>query len=152
MIAYFLKLFGIYIACLFKFFAGPLLGVAAGLNFFEILLVSVGGMMTSVFFMSYLGDWIKRRWSLIVLKKKKTFSAKTRRIVRIWQKFGPIGVAAFTPLFLTPIGGTIIMTAFNVEKKKVFAYMFISAMAWGVFFALSMEWIKTLPYLRDLFG
>ena len=36
-----------------------------------------------------------------------------RRKVTLWRKYGIIGVALFTPLFLTPIGGTLVANAFG---------------------------------------
>ena len=96
------------------------MGAAAGFNLLEIVTVTVGGMMTSVVAMTFLGDWFKSHWNLRLTKNRKKFTPKTRRIVRVWKKFGPIGVAVLTPIFLTPIGGTIVLNAFNVEKKIFF--------------------------------
>lgn len=150
MITYLLKFLAIYVTCLFKFVAGPILGSAAGYSILEITIVTVSGMMTSVFFITYLGEWIKANWSVKITKKRNVFSKKNRRIVKVWQKFGPIGIAAITPMLLTPIGGTIIMSAFRVEKKIVFTYMFISGLFWALLLSASIEQILSIPFVDKL--
>lgn len=150
MIEYMLKVFFIYIATLFKFIAGPVLGLAAGLSALEMLVVTVGGMMTTVFSITLLGDWFRANWKLGLTKKKKVFSPKTRKIVTVWRKYGVFGVAALTPLLLTPIGGTVIMNAFNVKKEKIFLFMFVSALFWGVVFSFSIQYILEIPLIGDL--
>jgi uncharacterized membrane protein len=151
MIEYLITFVFIYLSCLFKFVAGPILGSAAGFSLIEIILVSVGGLMTTVFALTYLGEWIKKNWTVNVSKKRKRFSKGTRRIVKIWQKFGPIGIAVITPMFLTPVGGTIVMTAFRVEKKKVFTYMFISGLFWAFVLGSSIQQILSIPFVGNLF-
>jgi hypothetical protein len=146
--SYLVKFFSIWFASQFKFIAGPVLGSAADFSLLEIIAVSVGGMMTSVVFVSYLGDWFKSLFSLKITQKK--FSKRSRRAVRTWQKFGAPGVAALTPIFLTPIGGTIIMTAFNVDKRKVFLYMLISALVWATVFGASINWLLSIPFFDHL--
>lgn len=145
---YFLKFFAIWFACLFKFIAGPILGAAANYTIIEIMAVTVLGMMTSVLMIAFLGDWFKSLWTLKVSPKKIT--KRKRMIVRTWQKFGPVGVAAITPLFLTPIGGAIILTAFNVQKRKIFSYMLISGLVWSLVLGSSIEWLLSFPFFDFL--
>ena len=147
---YILKFLGIYVACLFKFISGPVLGAAAGFSLVEIVLVSVGGMMTTVVSLTYVGDWFKSYWDLKISPNKKRFSPSSRKIVRVWRKFGPIGVAVFTPIFLTPIGGTIVMNAFNVDKKIIILYMSISAFFWAFVLGGSINWILSIPFFDTL--
>jgi len=120
MIEYIATFFGIYLLCLFKFIAGPVLGAASGYSVFEIELVTVSGMMTSVLAFTYLGDWIKNTWTIKIRKNPKRFTKRTRAIIKIWQKFGVYGIAALTPIFLTPIGGTIILSSFGIEAAYIF--------------------------------
>lgn len=150
MTSYIWMFLGIYFACLFKFISGPVLGAAAGFSLLEIILVSVGGMMTTVVSLTYVGDWFKSHWNLKISPNRKRFSPRSRKIVRVWRKFGPVGVAVFTPLFLTPIGGTIVMNAFNVEKKKIILYMFMSALFWSVILGGSINWILSIPFFDTL--
>lgn len=68
---YLIKFAGIYFLCLFKFIAGPLLGAAAGYSLIEIILVTVLGMMTSVFLFTFLGEWFKKTGPLSSKKIKE---------------------------------------------------------------------------------
>lgn len=152
MIEYTLKFLGIYLLTLFKFIAGPVLGYAAGYSLLEIMLVTVSGMMTSVFLFSLVGEWIKKQWEVRVRKKKKIFSPKSRRLVVVWQKFGAAGVAFLTPLLLTPIGGTVVLTTFGVKKKIIYSYMFISGLWWSFFFGFFMEKLLEMRFFQELFN
>ena len=146
--SYFFKFLAIWFASLFKFIAGPILGAAADYSLIEIVTVTVSGMMTSVLLVAFLGDWLKSHWNFKLSAKR--FSKKNRVIVKTWKKFGPIGIATITPLLLTPIGGTIIMTAFNVAKKKIFTYMIISALIWSTVLGASINWLLSIPIFNFL--
>jgi len=152
MIEYILQFLAIYIVCLFKFIGGPILGTAANYTVFEIVLVTVSGMMTSVLVFTFLGEWIKKKWFSNPKKKPKKFSPKNRRIIQVWQKFGALGVAVITPLILTPIGGTIILTSFGVRRRTIFSYMLASAVCWSLFFGLTINEIQKIPFLENLIG
>ena len=76
-----------------------------------------------------------------MVPQKKIFSPRTRKIVRIWKKYGLMGLAALTPvLFSIPLG-TFFMTRLEKNKEKIFFYMFISITCWSLiittFFQLS---------------
>jgi hypothetical protein len=150
--AYLIKFLGIYVACLFKFIAGPVLGNALGYSLIEVITVTLSGMMTSVIVLTYLGEWIKKIWGVKVTANKKRFTPRIRRTVKIWQKFGAPGIAAITPIFLTPIGGTVIMNAFGIKKSKIFIYMLISGLAWSIILGLSIQEIMKIPFFRYLLG
>ncbi|MDO6437675.1 hypothetical protein Q4534_09670 [Cyclobacterium sp. 1_MG-2023] len=147
---YLITFAGIYFLCLFKFIAGPLLGAAAGYSLIEIILVTVLGMMTSVFLFTFLGEWFKKNWTIIIKKKSKKFSKRTRNTIKVWKKFGIWGIAFLTPLILTPIGGTVVLTSFGVAKKKILFTMLVSALFWSIIFGLSIEELLKIPLLRDL--
>jgi hypothetical protein len=147
---YLITFAGIYFLCLFKFIAGPLLGAAAGYSLLEIVLVTVSGMMTSVLLFTFLGEWIKNNWTIVIKKKQKKFSKKTRNIIRIWKKFGVWGIACLTPIIFTPIGGTVILTSFGIDKRKILLAMFVSALFWSFIFGLSIDELLKIPFLRNL--
>ncbi|RZS96006.1 hypothetical protein [Cecembia calidifontis] len=148
MIPYILKFLAIWFASLFKFIAGPVLGAAANYSLLEIIAVTVSGMMTSVLLVTFLGEWFKSHWNFRLTSKR--FSKKSRAIVKTWKKFGPIGIASITPLLLTPIGGTIILTAFNVAKRKIFTYMLVSALIWSTILGASIHWFLSIPFFEFL--
>ena len=86
---------------------------------------------------------------------RKIFSKRSRKIVRIWRKYGLMGVAFLTPvLFSIPIG-TIIANSFETNKQKIFVYMFLSIVFWSVTFIAIFEVLHVvdMPELKEkLFG
>ena len=142
---------GIVFLTMFKFIAGPLLGYAAGYSLWQIMLVTVSGMMTSVFAFTFLGSQFKKNLMLYTKKKNPVFSKKNRLIVRFWKKYGEVGIAFLTPILLTPIGGTFILVSFGTKKRKIYFYMFWSALFWSLIFGLTIDQILSIPFFEQLF-
>jgi len=118
-----------------KFILGPLGGYAAGLNLVTTILTTVAGMMTVVLLFTFCGEWMKRNIFHRFSKKRSKFSNSSKKFVAIWSKYGLLGVAALTPVFLTPIGGTLLAVSSGSPKDKIIFYMFISAAAWSFIFS-----------------
>ncbi len=152
MIEKIITLLGIYFLCCFKFIAGPILGSAAGYSVIECILVTVAGMMTSVVLFTLIGSKVKALFEGHFQKKPRlVFSRKNRKIVHVWRKYGEIGIAFFTPLVLTPIGGTLIMVSFGVKKRHIYLHMLWSACFWATIFCSSIDQILAFPWTRNLF-
>ena len=63
---------------------------------------------------------------------KKIFSRRSRRMVRIWKRYGLLGLAALTPvLFSIPLG-TFFMVRLEKNRSKIILYMFISITCWSL--------------------
>ncbi len=122
-----------------KFVVGPVTGVALQLHWVETFVCTITGMMLSVFLFTYLGEVLRRTVLRRFYKSRRLFSPRTRKITRIWQRFGMAGIAFLTPILLTPIGGTIIATSVGAKRYKIFLYMFISAVIWSLFFTLLLQ-------------
>lgn len=127
-----LKLLVIYLLTMFKFIAGPTLGYAAGYYYLTTVGITVSGMMSSVLLFTFLGKILHEKIIKRYRPKRKTFTRKTRRFVKIWHTYGEIGVAILTPLLLTPIGGTIMLTSTGTKKKKIIFYMLFSGFFWAL--------------------
>jgi hypothetical protein len=108
--------------------------------------------MTSVTVFTLLGTRLKKIYQKRFGKQKKVFSKKNRRIVRIWNAYGEVGIAVLTPILLNPIGGTLILVSFGSDKRKIFGYMLLSGLAWGALFSLSIEWLLSFPLIAGLVG
>ena len=50
----------------------------------------------------------------------------------LWKRFGVVGVTFLTPVFFTPIIGTILVVAMGSPRTKVMGYMFLSAVFWSI--------------------
>ncbi len=89
-------------------------------------------MMTTVVIFSVVGRAFSKWWAKRQRDKKKSvFNKKNRRIVKIWNNFGVVGVAFLTPILLTPIVGTVVAALFGATRKQIFIHMLWSAVAWS---------------------
>jgi uncharacterized membrane protein len=144
------KYLAVYLISMIKFIGGPLSGVAAGLTWIETFIFTVLGMMTTVLLLSLLGKNARKTLfsKFSKNKKKKLFTPKNRRLVRIWRKYGLKGVAFLTPVFFSPIVGTIMAISFGEPAKRIFFYMLGSAVFWGVIFSLFINELTSLIFQR----
>ena len=126
------KALGVFLLSMLKFILGPITGFSAKLHFITTVIATIAGMMVSVAAFTYFGEWIKAKVIDKIFKRKKK-PAKARSA--FWSKYGLTGVALFTPVFLTPIGGTILALSMGYPKEKILFYMLISACAWAVIFS-----------------
>jgi membrane protein DedA with SNARE-associated domain len=132
-----LRAIPVYFSSMFKFIFGPLGGYAANLNLITTILTTVAGMMTVVFLLTFFGNWIRTK-VFGRFKKRKINLARAQKLERLWKRFGLIGVAFLTPIFLTPIGGTLLAVSSGSPKEKIIIYMFISASVWAVIFSVAV--------------
>lgn len=65
-------------------------------------------------------------------KEKKIFTPKTRKLVRIWKKYGLFGIAFITPVIISIPVGTILATRLIPNRKKVLLYLFVSVAIWSL--------------------
>jgi membrane protein DedA with SNARE-associated domain len=142
------KYLAVYLISMIKFIGGPLSGVAAGLTWVETFIFTVLGMMTTVLLLSLIGKNARKTLFSKFRKKKKLFSPKNRRLVRIWRKYGLKGVAFLTPVFFSPIVGTIMAISFGEPAKRIIFYMLGSALFWGVIFSLFINELNSLIFQR----
>jgi len=124
------------LASMVKFVAGPITGMALGLQWYETALCTVVGMMLSVVIFLFLGTAIQHLMNRYRKQKPTLFSKRTRLAVRVWKKSGMTGIAFLTPLLFTPIGGTLIAVSFKVPRLTVIAQMLFWGVVLGVIITL----------------
>ena len=127
-----LKYVSVYLLSMTKFMAGPSIGMAVGMPILGTVVISVLGMMTSVLIFSVIGEksGYPRISKLIdYVKSKKSIND---RFMYLWKRFGVAGVTFLTPVFFTPIIGTILVVAMGSPKTKILLYMFLSAVFWSI--------------------
>lgn len=146
-----LKYLSVFLLSMVKFFGGPLAGVSMGLSFFETLVFTVLGMMTSVILFSSIGSAVSR-WYILKRrnKQKPIFTKKSRRIVRIWQKFGISGIAFLTPILLSPIIGTTVAIVLGAKRQHIWVHMLWSAVVWGLALTFFLYKLRHLPFVENL--
>lgn len=138
----------IFFSSCLKFVFGPVIGMEENLSFWETSIFTCLGMMTSVVIFAYFGESIRNKF-FKRKKKKKLFSRKSRRIVKIYQKFGIRGIAFLTPLLLTPIGGTLIAVSFGVKKRQIIMNMLPNAVLWSI--GMSFLFIQFRHFFETVF-
>lgn len=141
------KYFTVIALTALKFFNGPIAGIILNLTWVETALCSIIGMMAMVVLMCLIG--LEAR---ILLKKyrktePKLFSKRSRFAVKIWLKLGIWGIAFFTPLIFTPIGGTLLALSFKVPIPKILFSMLVFAVFWGVILTFAFFQISDLRHL-----
>ncbi len=142
------KYMSVALASMLKFVGGPLAGVALGLTSAETIVCTILGMMVSVTGVIVAGEALVRLKQRFRPKPTKCFSQRTRMAVRVWQRAGLAGIAFLTPLFLTPIGGTVLAVSFRAKRLTIWLAMFGSAIGWAIVETLL---IYQIPGLRDFF-
>lgn len=135
-----LKYLAVYFTSMFKFVFGPVTGIFSGLSVVETAIAATLGMMTSVVVFTYGGVALRDWWFSTFRNDRKLFSPKNRRMVKFWIKYGIKGVAFFTPVFFSPIVGTLLAVSFGENRMQIFKFMLVSAVFWA--FSLSF-FIKT---------
>ena len=139
--------FAVMAASSVKFVAGPLAGFGLGLSMVETIVCTWLGMMTTVTIMLTVGRFLVQQISRLNVQKPKLFSGRARYAVRVWQRFGIIGIAVMTPLLFTPIGGSLLALSFKVPTARVLFFMAVSGIFWAIVFTVMMY---QLTFVRDL--
>jgi hypothetical protein len=69
-------------------------------------------------------------------KKKKIFSKKSKRFVRIKQSYGLAGIAILTPFILSIPIGTFLAIRFFTRSKYTLLFLCLAVVFWSVVFSL----------------
>jgi len=141
------KYFTVIALTALKFFNGPIAGIVMDLTWYETAICSIIGMMAMVTLMSFLGKQIQVWISNYRKTKPKLFSKRSRFAVKIWLKLGIWGIACFTPLFFTPIGGTLLALSFKVPIPKILLSMLVFAVFWGIVLTFAIFQVSELRHL-----
>lgn len=144
------KYFSIVFMSALKFALGPIAAFKFNLSFVETILLTTLGMMISVVIFSTVGHKLKIWQEHHFPRKKKLFTSKNRKIVRVWQKFGLTGIAFLTPILLTPIGGTLLAAAFGEHAKRIILFMLPSAIGWAIIITVFIDEVE--PLIKTLWG
>ena len=127
-----LKYISIYLLSMTKFMAGPSMGVAIGIPTIWTIVISVLGMMTSVLIFTAIGERTGYPWINRLMGYIKSKQGLNQRFQYMWKRFGVAGITFLTPVFFTPIVGTILVSGMGSPRGKIIIYMFFSAVFWSI--------------------
>lgn len=124
----------------------PLVIMQFEFSFVEtILWTNVGGII-GIYFFAFLSDKVIAWWNRTFRKKrmelksrgekKKIFTKKNRRIVRIKQRYGLFGIALSTPFLLSIPVGTFLVIRYYRSSRVKFAYLIGANLIWSVIYTL----------------
>jgi hypothetical protein len=105
-------------------------------NYILALLSSCTGAIFGTVVFTYLSAGLLKWWDQLKEKwftskhPKKIFTKSNRRVLIIKHRFGLIGIAILTPIFLSIPIGAFLAERFYKDKKKVIGYLSISALLW----------------------
>ncbi|MFM7850780.1 MAG: hypothetical protein ACKO96_02430 [Flammeovirgaceae bacterium] len=131
------KAIPVFLSSALKFILGPIEGYALGLHPITTCIATIGGMMLSVVAFTFFGEWIRKRIFRTRLANSQK-STSSRKFSGIIKKYGLGGVAFLTPLFLTPIGGTILAVSLGKPRNKILLFMLVSAVCWALVFTTAI--------------
>ena len=126
----------VFLSSSLKFILGPIFGEALGLHPVITWIATVAGMMLSVVVFTFFGGWIRARF--LKRPNKPSQATSNRRFSGLIKRYGLGGVAFLTPIFLTPIGGTLIAVGMGKPRVKIILFMFISAVCWALVFTIGL--------------
>ena len=133
-----------------KMLPGLALALVYQLSILEIFICVGGGGILGVFLFTIAGEQIRKWLKARRMRKMKDKPAKpikikkARKILRIWNKYGLLGVAILTPPVISPPIGSIISVAFRASRSRILIYMAISVIVWSGLFAILGEQILEL--------
>jgi len=116
-------------------------------NFLETMLwTNVGGIL-GIYFFAFLSEKVIAWWNSMFRKKrlaaatnqgreKKIFTRKNRRIIRIKQRYGLIGIAISTPFLLSIPVGTFLVVRYYRARKIKFTYLIVSNVVWSAIYTV----------------
>lgn len=133
-----------------KVLAAFAVAVAFSLNKIELFVALFGGGMIGVLFFAFFGTRIRRYFAMKNRAKNKKINFKRiRTILKIWRRFGLVGIAVLTPPFLTPPIGTLLAVAFGERFNRIVIAMGISFAFWCSALALFGDQIS--KWIHEIF-
>jgi CBS domain containing-hemolysin-like protein len=149
------KYLGFALFSTIKFLFAPFGGPAAQLNFIETYLSCVIGASLSATVFYFLAEFFlerahKKRVEQLKKDKltgkapKKKFTRTNRKLIKMKQSMGILGVTLFAPLLLSIPVGTIIVAKFFGNLKLTYPLLIITILVNGLIttgLAYSIDWI-----------
>ena len=136
----------------------PLAILEFGFSFFETLLwMNIGGLL-GIYFFALLSEGLNQLLNRILLKlrnsgkksnplkrRKKVFTKRNRRIIRIKQKYGFAGIVITTPLLLSIPVGAFLVVRYYPRKRGKFMALVLSNVLWSlVYIPFYMFWKEAI--------
>ena len=131
--------FGLFLFSIVKFLYAPGLILASGYSpYFAVVLNTVAGVSGVMVFYLFGRLIFKTISRFFPEKKRKTFSPSKRRLIKVKNRSGLIGLAAIVPLVSIPVSAIIASKYFKKPKKIVAVYTPV-LFVWSIIITLFSE-------------
>lgn len=111
---------------------------------------NIGGIIGVIFF-SYvwrilLNVWKKFKPKTVKpqKKKKKIFSRRNRRFVKIKTRYGLPGIVILSPVILSIPVGTLLAIKYYGRKKTTMAWLVVGQIVWSVIYTVFLTQVRTV--------
>ena len=123
-----MPLLAVYSAAFIEIWLGPPTGLALGLPYPIIWVLTVAGSMTSVTIVAFAGDalrgWLLRRFG-------KGGAPRTGRIYGLWQRYGVPGWGITSPFYMSPPMATGVALMLGAPRRRLLFWMFAGVLTWA---------------------
>lgn len=124
--------------CAVKYMIGVASGLATDFSFTELFLCYfIGGSLGMVLYTLFgnrIMNWWKKRKSQNT-EISQDLPPKNDWKIKVWNRFGLVGIAILTPPILSQPVGTAISLGFGTPAYKVIIFMCASIFVWSLIFA-----------------
>lgn len=149
----FFKYLNVFLLSTVKFFFSVPSAFALGLDFTHTLIFTLSGGVFGIIAFFYLSEWLLKIYhhykSTILEKlaalgiihhsfkdhrkrKRKIFSKRSRKIVKLARKYGLWGIVVLTPILLSIPIGAFLASRYFLHKKFILLYLIVSVICWGI--------------------
>lgn len=118
-----------------KFFFAPTTAFVSGYSYLETIGLTISGGFLGVLIFFYFGELLKKIFKNFRFfkkrKEKRTFTKRNKRILRIRNKYGLIGLSLLTPiLFSIPLGSLLAARFFDHDRRTI-PFLLASVILWS---------------------
>ena len=118
-----------------KFFWALISAIGLGFNFTELFVTGAGGAILGCWVFAYFGTeiskWIRKRFP----RRKSMSFKRRRRIVKLWKKYGLLGVAVLVPVISSMVSVGIAVS-FQEKPRRIMLYMSVSIILYTILVAV----------------
>lgn len=137
------KYAAIFLTSIFKYLVGIAMAFPAQFSLVEILLTAGLGGCVGVVVFTLFGAKVAKLIE-VHLRRNKTLSFKVRRrIVKVWRRFGIVGVAVLTPLLSPPVAVAIALS-FHTKPRKTIIWLCGSIIIWSLALGLFRDQVAQI--------
>lgn len=127
----------------------PVAIYAFEMSFIETLLYTNIGGLLGIIASLFLSKGIILLWKQLnsgkqeqPKKRRKKFSVRNRRLVKLKTKYGMPGIAILTPVLLSIPLGTFLTAKYYGQKKSSYLYLILGQVSWSFIYTILLTQVQ----------